>query len=93
MSASSIQQEQDYESTNTLADTAAAKEELKALLEAAGRPEPAHQTHGPRLPERRELQIDYSHDQCRPDGGMTLTWEFRSPRTLKSRFTKRARSI
>lgn len=100
--------------TNSLADAASAKEELKALVEAAGRPETnklyrtvcrwwkeievlivtgattgkveaqqhrnqAHQTHCPRLPQRRELQIDYSHEKCRPDGGMTLIRESISP--------------
>ena len=39
----------------------------------------AHQTHRPRLPEPRQLQIGYSHEKCRPDGGMTLIRESISP--------------
>lgn len=39
----------------------------------------AHQTHRPRLPEPGQLQIVYSHEKCRPDGGMTLIRESLSP--------------
>jgi transposase len=39
----------------------------------------AHQTHCPRIPEPSQLQIGYSHEKCRPDGGMTLVREFPSP--------------
>lgn len=28
--------------------------------------------HRTLLPERRQLQVGYSHEKCRPDGGMTL---------------------
>lgn len=104
--------------TSSLADAADAKDELKVLVDAAGRPETnklyrtvcrwwneievliitgattgkveanstgikTHQTHRPRLPEPRQLQIGYSHEKCRPDGGMTLIRESISPRTVK----------
>jgi hypothetical protein len=85
------------------------KDELMALVEAAGRPETnklyrtvcrwwteievlivtgattgkveanntgiKHIKRTARIPEPRQLQISYSHDQCRRDSGMTLIRE------------------
>jgi hypothetical protein len=95
--------------TGSLPDAAAVKDELMALVEAAGRPETnklyrtvcrwwteievliatgattgkveanntgiKHIKRTARIPEPRQLQISYSHDQCRRDSGMTLIRE------------------
>ncbi|WP_449372217.1 ISL3 family transposase [Arthrobacter psychrolactophilus] len=44
----------------------------------------AHQTNCSWLPQPKQLHIGYSLEKCRPDGGMTLTRESKSPRTTKS---------
>jgi hypothetical protein len=74
----------------SLADAGAAKEVLEKLVKAAGPPETNRlyrtvcdqkpQTHRPWLPQPRELQIRYSLEKCRPDGGMTPPQGFISPR-------------
>jgi hypothetical protein len=44
-----------------------------------------HRTHHPIEPESRQLQIGYSFEKCRRDGGMMLIPGIHFPSRLQSR--------